>query len=148
MATTAKKKAPAKKTMSDVEVMAMKETLAERKRERSGKADGEADLQAKIAEMEPDEKAIATRIHGIVTQHAPGLAPKTWYGMPAWANKEGKPVVFFQPATKFKARYSTLGFQDTARLDDGNVWPTSYAIVKLTPADEAKVVALVKKAAG
>jgi uncharacterized protein YdhG (YjbR/CyaY superfamily) len=150
MATTTatKKKATAKKNLSDVELMAMKETLAERRRERSGKADGEADLQAKIAEMEPDEKAIASRLHAIITKNAPGLSPKTWYGMPAWANKDGKPVVFFQPATKFKARYSTLGFQDPAKLDEGNVWPTSYAVLKIGPADEARIIALVKKAAG
>lgn len=111
----------------------------------SSKADGERDLLAKIAEMPEPDRAIAERIHAIVQANAPGLAPKTWYGMPAYA-RDGKVVCFFKAADKFKSRYATLGFEEDANLDDGAMWPTSYALTKLTPADEARIAALVKKA--
>ena len=111
------------------------------------KADGLADLLEKVAEMEDADRTMAERLHVLVTDAAPGLEPKTWYGMPAYA-KDGKVVLFFKPAAKFKARYATLGFSDPAKLDDGNMWPTSFALKKLTPADEKKVAALVKKAVG
>ena len=134
---------------TDVEREAMKARAQEMKAEaRAGKdrAAGEADLLAKIKQMPATERAIATKIHAIVTASAPGLAPKTWYGMPAWANKDGKVVCFFQSASKFKSRYSTFGFQDPARLDEGAMWPVSFAVKDLTAADEARITALVKKA--
>jgi uncharacterized protein YdhG (YjbR/CyaY superfamily) len=129
---------------------AMKERAQELKAEsrrgaRAAKPDGESDVLGKIAEMVESDRAIAERLHAIIKENAPELAPKTWYGMPAYA-KDGKVVCFFQPADKFKARYPTLGFNDPANLDDGNMWPTSYALTKLTAADEAKIVELVKKA--
>ncbi|MFI5708953.1 iron chaperone [Kribbella sp. NPDC051620] len=125
---------------------AMKERARELKAA-SGKAEAEAVVLEKIAEIaNPDERAIAERIHAIVKTSAPELEPKTWYGMPAYA-KDGKIVCFFQPADKFKARYSTLGFNDPANLDDGDMWPTSFALTKLSPAVEKKVTALIKKAA-
>ena len=129
---------------------AMKERADELKAEaRRGKKskDGEADLLAKIAEMGTPDRAIAERLHAIVKEKAPGLAAKTWYGMPAYA-RDGKVVCFFQSAGKFKTRYATLGFAEAAALDDGNMWPTSFAVTKLTPAEEKKIAALVKKAAG
>jgi uncharacterized protein YdhG (YjbR/CyaY superfamily) len=124
---------------------AMKETARERKAQRSGKADGDADVLAKIAEMPASDRAMAERIHAIVKGAAPGLAPRTWYGMPAYA-KDGKVVCFFQSAAKFKARYATLGFNDAANLDEGSMWPTSFALKNLTAADEKKIAALVRKA--
>lgn len=108
--------------------------------------DGEKDLLSKIAAMTPADQALAKRLHQLITSAAPELWPKTWYGFPAYA-KNDKIICFFQPASKFKTRYSTLGFSDTAKLDDGNMWPTSYALIKLTAAEEAKITALVKKAA-
>jgi uncharacterized protein YdhG (YjbR/CyaY superfamily) len=96
--------------------------------------------------MPPPERAMAQRIHAIVKANAPALSPKTWYGMPAYANRDGKVVCFFQSAQKFKARYATFGFNDTARLDDGAMWPTAFALKELTAADEARIGALVKKA--
>jgi uncharacterized protein YdhG (YjbR/CyaY superfamily) len=101
---------------------------------------------AKIAAMPAPDRALAQRIHAIVRASAPALSPKTWYGMPAYANKDGKVVCFFQDAAKFKARYATFGFQDTANLDEGAMWPTSFALTKLSAADEARIAALVKKA--
>ncbi|UAJ78450.1 DUF1801 domain-containing protein [Leifsonia sp. ZF2019] len=106
-----------------------------------------AEVEATIAEMTPEEQAIARRLHELVAEHAPALAPKTWYGMPAYA-KEGKNIVFFQPATKFAARYSTIGFNDPAQLDEGTMWATAFAVVELTPADEKIIAALLEKAAG
>ena len=114
---------------------------------RASKADGEKDLLAKIAEMPEPDRAIAKRLHAIVTKTAPDLSPRTWYGMPAYA-KGGKVVCFFQSAQKFKTRYATLGFSDSANLDAGAMWPTSYALKKLTAAEEAKIVALVTRAVG
>jgi len=128
---------------------AMKERAAELRAEgRQGakKADGLQELLAKIAEMAPSDRALAERVHVTVTTNAPELSPKTWYGMPAYANADGKVVVFFQDAGKFKYRYSTLGFQEAATLDDGDLWPVSYALMNWTPAVEKKVAALVKAA--
>ena len=129
------------------EKAAMKERARELKAEKN-KADGEAELLAKIAEMPKPERDMATRLHAIVKSSAPALSPKTWYGMPAYANADGKVVCFFQPASKFGARYSTFGFNDAARLDDGAMWPTAFALAKLTAADEKKIAALVERAAG
>jgi uncharacterized protein YdhG (YjbR/CyaY superfamily) len=109
------------------------------------KADGESEVLAKIAEMTEPDRGMAERIHAVVKASAPDLSPKTWYGMPAYA-KDGRVVCFFQPAQKFKSRYATLGFNDGANLDDGTMWPTSFALTKLTKADEKRIAALVKKA--
>jgi len=136
---------PAKKTFTADERAAMKERAQELKAE-AGKADGESALLAKIAEMKGSDRAIAKRVHAIVKSAAPDLSPKTWYGMPAYADKDGKVVCFFQSAQKFKSRYATLGFSDQASLDDGAMWPTTFALKDLTPAEEKKIVALVKKA--
>jgi uncharacterized protein YdhG (YjbR/CyaY superfamily) len=112
------------------------------------KSDDANALLAKIAEMPDDERALAERVHAIVASVAPHLSPKTWYGMPAYADQDGKIVVFFQGASKFEARYSTLGFNDTARLDDGTMWPTSFAITSLTDSDVRRIEELVKRAVG
>ena len=135
---------------TEEERAAMKERARELKAEaRRGKenADGEADLLAKVAEMPEADRALAERLHAIVKANAPGLSPKTWYGMPAYA-KDGKVVCFFQNAAKFKARYATLGFNDPANLDDGEMWPTAFALTTVTPAVEKRIAALVKQAAG
>jgi uncharacterized protein YdhG (YjbR/CyaY superfamily) len=133
------------KGFTDEERAAMKERAQELKAE-ARKADGEKALLEKIAEMPEPDRALAKRLHAIVTASAPGLSPKTWYGMPAYADKDGKVVCYFTPASKFKSRYATLGFNDAANLDEGAMWPTSFALEKLTAADEAKIGALVKKA--
>jgi uncharacterized protein YdhG (YjbR/CyaY superfamily) len=130
---------------TDEERGAMKERAKELK---AGKADGERALLAKIAEMPPPDRAMAERIHAVVTASAPALSPKTWYGMPAYANKDGKVVCFFTPASKFKERYATFGFNAPANLDDGTMWPTAFALTELTADDEARIAALVKKAVG
>ncbi|GAA2023364.1 DUF1801 domain-containing protein [Agromyces tropicus] len=123
--------------------------MKERAKEVRGrkKKDGLTDLLEKVAEMEGEDRVMAERIHALITEHAPQLEPKTWYGMPAYA-KDGKVLVFFQPALKFKARYATLGFQDTAMLDDGPMWATSFALTELTPDAEERIVSLVTRAAG
>lgn len=127
---------------------AMKERAKEvRSSKGRGKTDPLADLLAKIAELPDDDRALAESVHAIVTEVAPSLSPKTWYGMPAWA-RDGNVVVFVQPASKFKARYATLGFNDGAHLDDGELWATSFAVTKVTPAVEATIRDLVVKAAG
>lgn len=128
---------------------AMKERAAELRAEgKKGakRADGLQAVLDRIAEMAPEDRALAERVHVTVTATAPDLSPKTWYGMPAYANADGKVVVFFQDAGKFKYRYSTLGFQDAANLDDGDLWPVSYALLKWSPGVEKKVVELVKAA--
>jgi|SRR5690349_2458635 len=127
------------------EKAAMKERAREMKAERSGKGDGEEDVLAKIAKMAPSDRAMAKKLHKLIKASAPELTPRTWYGMPAYA-KDGKVLCFFQDAQKFKARYATLGFSDQANLDDGEMWPTTFALKKLTQAEEAKVEALVKQA--
>jgi uncharacterized protein YdhG (YjbR/CyaY superfamily) len=136
-------------SFSAEERAAMKERAAELRAEgKKGakKADGLQAVLDRIAEMAPGDRALAERVHITVTATVPELLPKTWYGMPAYANEEGKIVVFFQDSGKFKYRYSTLGFQDTANLDDGDLWPVSYALVKWTPTVEKKIVALLKAA--
>ena len=145
--TATEKKAPA---FPDEERDAMKERAKElraesRRGSRAAKADGESDVLAKIAAMPEPDRVMAERLHAIVKASAPDLSPKTWYGMPAYA-KEGKIVCFFQAADKFNARYATFGFTDTANLDEGAMWPTSFALMELTAADEARIAALVKKA--
>ncbi|WP_459525112.1 iron chaperone [Leuconostoc lactis] len=131
-------------TFSDFEREAMRERAAELRKTKNS----EADLLEKIAEMPEAEAQLALKIHEIVTTVAPELQPKTWYGMPAYANAQGKTLLFFQPATKFKARYSTLGFNDAAQLDDGQMWPTAYAITALTPAVMTQIEMLVKQSIG
>jgi len=123
-----------------------RELKAARRGSRAGTADGERDLLAKIAEMAEPDRSLAGRIHAIVMASAPDLAPKTWYGMPAYANRDGKIVCFFQAASKFKVRYATLGFQPDANLDEGAMWPTAFALVELTPDVEARIARLVKQA--
>jgi uncharacterized protein YdhG (YjbR/CyaY superfamily) len=140
------------KGFTDEERAAMKERAQELKADaRRGpgadKAGGEDDVLAKIAAMQPPDRAMAERLHAIVKATAPELSPKTWYGMPAYA-KDGKVVCFFQSAQKFKTRYATFGFSDKANLDAGTMWPTYFALAELTPADEARITALVKKAVG
>jgi uncharacterized protein YdhG (YjbR/CyaY superfamily) len=133
---------------TDEERAAMKERSQELKveaRANQKKADGESDLLAKIAEMPEPDRTMAMRLHAIITATAPDLWPKTWYGMPAYA-KDGKVVCFFQSAQKFDTRYATLGFSDTANLDEGAMWPVTFALKELTPTEEARIVALVKKA--
>jgi uncharacterized protein YdhG (YjbR/CyaY superfamily) len=138
---------------TDEEKAAMRERVQELKAGGRGprsdkdrdKADGESVVLAKIAAMTAPDRAIGERVHAIIKASAPGLSPKTWYGMPAYA-KDGQVVCFFQNAQKFKTRYATLGFSDKANLDERHVWPTAYALTELTPADEAKIAALVKKA--
>ena len=123
----------------------MRERAREVKASRSGKADGETDVLAKIHEMQPSDRAMAERIHAIVKATAPALSPRTWYGMPAYA-KDGKVVCFFKSAEKFKTRYATLGFSDKANLDEGAMWPTDFALKGLAAAEEARIRALVEKA--
>lgn len=135
-----------KKTFSDAELEAMQDAKVERRKGK--KADGLADLLAKIAELNESDRAIAETIHRLVTENAPDLAPKTWYGMPAWSNKDGKVVCFLTPAGKFDSRYASFGFNDAAKLDDGTVWPTSFAVTKLTKADEDMFAALIRKSVG
>jgi uncharacterized protein YdhG (YjbR/CyaY superfamily) len=140
----------ASKGFTDEERAAMRERAHElkaaaRRGPRAGKADGESDVLAKIAEMPEPDRAMAERLHALITASAPALSPRTWYGMPAYA-KEGKVVCYFTPASKFKERYATFGFNATANLDEGNMWPTSFALEELTPAEEERIVALVKKA--
>lgn len=139
----------AAKGFSADEKAAMQERARELKAEkaRGARADGEKDLLAKIAEMPAHDRDMAERIHALVTAAAPDLAPKTWYGMPAYA-RDGKVVCFFKAASKFDSRYATFGFEEAARLDDGAHWPTSYALKELTPAGEAMLSKLVKQAAG
>jgi uncharacterized protein YdhG (YjbR/CyaY superfamily) len=127
---------------SEEERGAMKDRAKELK---AGKAEGERAVLAKIAELPAPDRALAERLHAIVTASAPGLSPRTWYGMPAYA-KDGKVVCFFTPASKFKERYATLGFNATANLDEGTMWPTAFALTELTAADEARIAALVKQA--
>ena len=143
--TTAKPKSTKSKAFTAEERAAMKERAREEKASAS-REEGERDLLAKIAEMPDADRTLAERVHAIVTATAPQLAPKTWYGMPAYANGDGKVVCFFQSAQKFKSRYATLGFSDQANLDDGGLWPTSYALKQLTADDESRIEALVQRA--
>ena len=145
----------AAKVWTDVEREAMKESARERKSlakltPAEERAAGEAEIKAKLAEMTPDERKIAEKIHEIVGTTAPHLVPRTYYGMPAYATegKNGKVICFFQPASKFKVRYNTFGFQPDAKLDDGDMWPNAFAVTKLSPTVEARITELVEKAAG
>ena len=144
---SAKRKSAGKasETFTAEERAAMRERAAERRRSRGAQADGEEDVLAKISEMPAADRRIAERVHAIVKDTAPDLAPRTWYGMPAYA-RDGKVVCFFQSAQKFKARYATLGFSDNANLDDGDMWPTSFALKQLGAAEEKRIGALVKQA--
>jgi uncharacterized protein YdhG (YjbR/CyaY superfamily) len=144
---TTKAAPSAGQTFSEEERSAMRDAVRERTRARTGKVDGEQDVLAKIAEMNPSDRAMAERFHAIIKANAPGLSPKTWYGMPAYA-KDEQVVCHFQPAAKFKLRYATIGFSDEANLDEGRMWPTTFALTSLTTAEEARIVALVKKATG
>ena len=151
-------KEPTKRTRSaktsdgwtDAEREAMKERSremkAEARRGKKGAADGERDVLEKIAEMPEPDRSMAERIHSIVKESAPGLSARTWYGMPAYANGAGKVICFFTPASKFKERYASFGFNADANLDEGNMWPTAWALTKLSKADEARIAELVKKA--
>lgn len=136
-------------TFTDEERAAMKERAKELKAEErtnKNRAEGESELLARIAEMPEADRVLAERLHAIITASAPVLAPKTWYGMPAYANKDGKVVCFFQSAQKFGARYATLGFNDTANIDQGTMWPTAFALTELTAVEEERISALVKQA--
>ena len=137
-----------KKTKPKSDGFSAEEKAAMRARAKELKAaeDGETAVRAALAAMSPDDRRIGERIHALVKESAPTLTPKTWYGMPAYANKDGKVVCFYRNAGKFKERYGMFGFNDSASLDDGAVWPIAYAITELTPADEAKLRKLVKKA--
>lgn len=151
--TETRKPKPAKSSgaFSEVEKAAMKAKVAEDKaarRKGAGKGDGEQDVLAAIAAMAKPDRDLAERIHALVKSAAPGLTSKTWYGMPAYADGDGKVVCFFQAAGKFKVRYATFGFNEAARLDDGALWPTAFAVTRLTAADESRIVDLIKKAVG
>jgi uncharacterized protein YdhG (YjbR/CyaY superfamily) len=138
------------KGFTDEEKAAMKNRAQELKAEaraNKNKEEGESAALAAIAEMQEPDRSIAKRIHAIIKDSAPGLLPKTWYGMPAYANQDGKVVCFFQTAQKFNTRYSTFGFNDPANLDEGSMWPVAFALMKLTATEEARIAALVKKAA-
>ena len=133
--------------LSDEERAVMRETLDERRRARSAETDGESDVLAKIAEMSEPDRTMAQRLHAVIRACAPDQAPRTWYGMPAYA-KDGKVVCFFQSGQKFKSRYATFGFQQAANLDEGDIWPTSFALNRLTSAVEETISKLVTKAVG
>ena len=141
-----KAKPKASRVFSDEERAAMRETVQERKAAAEGKVGGESALLAKIAEMAEPDRTMGKRLHTIIKANAPTLSPKTWYGMPAYANRDGKVVVFFRNAGKFKERYATLGFNPEANLDEGVMWPVVFALKALTTAEEARIGALVKKA--
>jgi uncharacterized protein YdhG (YjbR/CyaY superfamily) len=149
MSTTKKGKQQSAKRTNKKEGFTAEErdAMRARARELKGKAEGESAVRASIAAMSPQDRALAKRLHELVKATAPDLTPKTWYGMPAYA-KDGKVVCFFRNAGKFKERYAILGFNDTAKLDEGAMWPVAYALTKLTARDEAKIRALVKKAVG
>jgi uncharacterized protein YdhG (YjbR/CyaY superfamily) len=133
-----------KAAFTEEELAAMRETAQER---RAGKVDGEKAVLEKISQMPQPDRGMAEKIHALVKKTAPDLKPKTWYGMPAYANADGKVVCFFQSGHKYQSRYCTFGFQDTANLDEGNMWATGFALEKLTPVEEKKIATLVKKAA-
>ena len=144
-ASSATARGKGQKGLSAEEIAAMKETLKERKAAAS-KEEAEKAVLEKIAEMKGSDRAMAKRIHEIVKANAPSLSPRTWYGMPAYANADGDVVCFFQSAAKFNARYAQFGFNDKASLDEGSMWPVAFALRELTAADEARIAALVKKA--
>jgi uncharacterized protein YdhG (YjbR/CyaY superfamily) len=141
----AAKNSARRSVLTEGEIAAMKATLKERKAAGNKEEEERAALAAIAAMQEPD-RSMAKRIHAIIKDSAPGLSPKTWYGMPAYANQDGKVVCFFQTGQKFKSRYSTFGFNDSAKLDEGSMWPVAFALKQLTASDEARIAALVKKA--
>lgn len=143
---TAAKRTGASSVFSTEERAAIRDYVKDTKAERSGTLPGESEVLQRIKEMAPADRAMAERVHAVIKSAVPELSPKLWYGMPAYS-KDGKMICFFQPATKFKTRYGTLGFSDSAKLDEGNMWPNSYALLKLTPAEEKRIGALVKQAA-
>ena len=143
MSTTARKK---QKKKNEGFTPEEKAAVRARAKELKSAAEGEKAVLSALAAMSPDDRAIGKRIHAIVKQTAPDLSPKTWYGMPAYANKDGKVVLYFRNAEKFKERYAMLGFNDSANLDDGSMWPVAFALTKLTKADETKIAKLVKQA--
>src|SRR5881275_1729813 len=143
MSTTAKKRKQQKNQGFTAEEKA---AMRARARELKAAEDGESAVRAALAAMAPSDRAIGKRLHALVKESAPDLTPKTWYGMPAYANKDGKVVCFFRNATKFKERYAMFGFNDSAKLDDGSMWPIAFALKKLTKADEARIAKLVKQA--
>lgn len=147
-ATKAPRKAAKKQpdVFSDAEKEAMREARKERRK--GAAADGEADLLAKIGELSGLDRELAEQLHEIVTTTAPELKPRTWYGMPAYAGDDGKAILYFSPAAKFKERYASLGFNTGARLDDGNMWPTSFALTRMTAVEKKRIAELVKKAVG
>jgi uncharacterized protein YdhG (YjbR/CyaY superfamily) len=147
MSTTAKKgKQAAKGTKKEGFTAEERAAMKARAKELKSKEDGESAVRGAIAAMSTQDRAIAERLHTIITESAPDLSPKTWYGMPAYANKDGKVVCFFRNAGKFKERYAMFGFNDTANLDDGSMWPVAFALKKLTKADESRIAKLVKNA--
>lgn len=146
--TTTRRSAKSSTGWTDAEKAAMRERAREMKAEArlsKDRAAGESELLAAIAKMPAPDRSMGKRIHEIVTANVPGLMPRTWYGMPAYANADGKVVCFFQAASKFKVRYASFGFNDAASLDDGNMWPTSFALTKLTASEESRIATLVKK---
>jgi uncharacterized protein YdhG (YjbR/CyaY superfamily) len=143
MSTSAKKRKQQKNQGFTAEEKA---AMRARARELKAAEDGENAVRAALAAMAPHDRAIGKRLHALVKESAPELSPKTWYGMPAYANKDGKVVCFFRNATKFKERYAMFGFNDSAKLDDGSMWPIAFALKKLTKADEARIAKLVKQA--
>jgi uncharacterized protein YdhG (YjbR/CyaY superfamily) len=146
MSTTAKKGAQQAAKSTKGFTAEEKAAMKARAKELKAAADGEEAVRSALAAMSSDDRALGERIHAIVKETAPDLTPKTWYGMPAYANKDGKVVLYFRNAEKFKERYAMIGFNDSANLDEGSMWPVAYALKKLTAADEAKIGALVKKA--
>jgi uncharacterized protein YdhG (YjbR/CyaY superfamily) len=148
MSTSPKSRASAKSTSKNEGFSAEeKAAMKARARELKERTDGESAIRAAIAAMSPPDRALAERVHELVTAAAPDLSPKTWYGMPAYA-KDGKVVCYFRDAAKFKERYALFGFNDTAKLDEGSMWPVAFALTKLTAADESRIKALVKRAVG
>ena len=146
MSTTTNKSTTKKDKKSEGFTAEEKAAMKARAKELKAAAEGEEAVLSALAAMSPDDRALGERIHAIVKETAPDLTPKTWYGMPAYANKDGKVVLYFRNAEKFKERYAMLGFNDTANLDDGSMWPVAFALTKLTKADEAKIAKLLKQA--
>ncbi len=146
MSTTTNKSTTKKDKKSEGFTAEEKAAMRARAKELKAAAEGEEAVLSALAAMSPDDRALGERVHAIVKETAPDLTPKTWYGMPAYANKDGKVVLYFRNAEKFKERYAMLGFNDTANLDDGSMWPVAFALTKLTKADEARIAKLLKQA--
>ena len=146
MSTTTNKSTTTKDKKSEGFTAEEKAAMRARAKELKAAAEGEEAVLSALAAMSPDDRALGERVHAIVKETAPDLTPKTWYGMPAYANKDGKVVLYFRNAEKFKERYAMLGFNDTANLDDGSMWPVAFALTKLTKADEARIAKILKQA--